>query len=246
MASPFPFFILLLAAAVPLTSPAQQQAPASANASDKLRDHEATYQQSLRRIEEPLLADYLAKLRLLAARSAPADLPAVQAEIAKVQALASSGNGGGIRRLLQPAEPAADSRQKKPMQFRGPGLTLEARDAAGFMPAIEHPDAVLVGEAQWKIPLLPAGAYDIVAVYTAPAAAGTAPLIAEARFAGQQVKRELPRTKGDEPSHFRIGRIVVDEDQAGQPLRIAVTTVGLPSVWLRQVILRKPRPSPSP
>lgn len=234
-------FLTLIAAANLLPIPAAAQ-PAAASGADKLRDHETTYQQSLRKIEEPLIADYLAKLRLLAARSSPADLPAVQAEIAKVQALADTGNEAGVRSLFAAASPIASP----PKPFRGSGLTLEARDAAGFVPAIEHPDAILVGEAQWKIPMLPAGAYDIVAVYHAPAAAGNAPLIAEARFAGQQAKRELPRTKSGDPAHFRIGRILVDEDQPGQPLRITVNTVGLPSVWLKQIILRKPRPVQAP
>ena len=210
------------------------QAPTPAAAQTRLQKLETTYQDNLRKVQAPLLQQYLAELKALQAKAAPADTAAIEAEIAQVQKLIASG---GLVDLL-PAKPViADTKGKTP----GIVYTLEPQEA---QPPQVGEAPVPIGEASWTLSRLPVGHYDLIAHYACPALPPDAKI--EVSFGDQKVIREIKPSHitltGDTFRVMRLGRIKVAADAFGQTISIKSSSPGDPWLFIRQTLIVKAEP----
>lgn len=210
------------------------QEPVPAASQTRLQKLELTYQDNLRKVQTPLLQQYLTELKALLAKASPGEIAAIEAEITQVQNLISSA---GLVDLL-PARPlTADTKGKVP----GIVYTLEPAEA---QPPQAGETPVPVGEASWTLSRLPAGSYDLIAHYTCPALPPGATI--EVTFGEQKTSREVKSSHitltGDTFRVMRLGRIKVAADTFGQAIVIKSKTPGDPWLFIRQALIVKAAP----
>ena len=178
-----------------------------------------------------MIQQYLIELKALQAKAAPSETAAIEAEIAQVQKLVTSG---GLVDLL-PTRPETTSTKGKT-----PGIvfTLEPHEA---QPPQVGDAPVPVGEASWTLSRLPAGNYDLIAHYACPALPPGATI--EISFGDQKVTREIKPSHitltGDTFRVMRLGRLKVSTDTQGQAIVIKSPTPGEPWLFIRQALLVK-------
>lgn len=207
------------------------QTPAPVASQTRLQKLELTYQDNLRKVQAPLLQQYLAELKALLAKASPADSAAIEAEITQVQKLSASN---GLVDLLPAKSVIADTKGKTP----GIVYTLEPHEAK---PPQAGETPVPVGEASWTLSLLPAGNYDLIAHYSCPALPPGAAV--EISFGDQKITREIKPSHitltGDTFRVMRLGRIKVAADTLGQAIVIKSQTPGDPWLFIRQALIVK-------
>ena len=216
---------------VTIAAHAAAQTPAPAASQNRLQKLELTYQDNLRKVQAPLLQQYLVELKALLAKASPGDTAAIDTEIAQVQKLITTG---GLVDLL-PAKPViADTKGKTP----GIVYTLEPHEAH---PPQAGDSPVPVGEASWTLSRLPAGDYDLIAHYACPALPPGASI--EVSFGDQKITREVKPSHitltGDTFRVMRLGRIKVAADTLSQAIVIKSPTPGEPWLFIRQALIVK-------
>jgi hypothetical protein len=223
------FIVLALVAAAASGSSAQTPAPAASQT--RLQKLELTYQDNLRKVQAPLLQQYLTELKALQAKAAPSEAAAIEAEIAQVQKLVASG---GLVDLLPARPDATDTKGKSP----GIVFTLDPHEAR---PPQVGDAPVPVGEASWSLSRLPAGNYDLIAHYACPALPPGATI--EISFGDEKVTREIKPShitlNGDTFRVMRLGRLKVSADTLGQAIVIKSSTPGEPWLFIRQALIVK-------
>jgi hypothetical protein len=153
------------APAVPAPPPAVVQTPAptgspavdASSPDSRLRQLEAIYQQQLRARHIPMLGKYITELQQ-SARGAPT--PALQAEIARVQAIISAGGVVDLSAAARELNPAAAPAAPMPERPRRATLMLTPSLAQSIEPIPEgsaSPVAATIGRLTWKLDVLPAG-----------------------------------------------------------------------------------------
>ena len=216
----------------------------------RFKEYEATYLAGLKKIQTPLLTDYATKLQQLSLTAAPADQPAIKAELDRVQKIITDG---GIIDLRSASNPQAATSMKPPGNGIGPGagpgvprplagavLVLRPETAKG--PAVLG-SAITVGKAQWTIDHLDSGTYDISVICSFPAFTGKASLVAS--LAGDQAREDLSEARSsNSPDQFRLlrlGKVRFDDDITNKDLTLELDSTDLTGVQIRQVIISRPR-----
>ncbi len=218
--------ICLTALSLTFTRAQTSDVPAAA----RLRDFEATYLQGLRRIQSPMLGDYLAQLRQLEARASINDIPAVRAEIKRVQDRIAAGT------VIDLAATTAVTSQAAP-KF----IDLLPEKSAGYTPTGRVPESLALGKAEWKIPVLQSGAYKISALYTWPVPTG--PVTLRVTIGGVGIKGELPVIKATKSESafrlFALDTLLLPRDVLNETLTIELISKE-PSIFrLQKLLIRK-------
>lgn len=236
------------------TTPASSGADTSPAA--RLREYEATYQAGLRKIQTPLLTDYMLKLQQLLVSAPPSDQAAITSEIERVKKIVASGAVIDLRSASQPQNasptpmpppggpPPPNGNGKGPppgaRPFLGAVLVLKPDSAKG--PAVLG-SAITIGRAQWTVEHLEAGTYDISVVLSFPAFTGKASIVAS--LAGDEAREDLSESKAatssDQFRLLRIGKVKLDEDVNNKDLTLSLDSTALAGVQIRQVIISRPR-----
>lgn len=227
-------FMVLTTSAQPAADPPQ--------AAIRLRDYEATYQQGLRKIQAPLLSDYVSKLQQLLATAPSGDQPAIEAEIQRTQKLIADG---GVIDLKAANAPQPEPPQAMPAPRSPPGTVLSLKPSAAKTTAVSALTGTLtLGKAEWLIEHLDSGNYDVVALYSLPSFTGMASITTS--LGGKDSEQAITPDKAmPAPDQFRIlrlGHFDFDRDVNNDTLKIALKSTDLPSVQIRQIFVVKPRP----
>lgn len=253
----------------PAQSPAAASAPtasASPTLQSRLDTLDATYKANLRRLHAPVLQDYLRQLEVLrqtlAARARLSDAKAVEKEIDQVKQLISSGSAMPYTALLPP--PAAGSAAavaangSSPPAMPGPaappgpgpgpggkraGLVLQANLArVQGVPADPTAKTLSLGVAEWSVPHLPAGSYDLNLVFAAAKLDGDVEI--RAFFAGNDLSATLnaDRATGSDQAFriFRVGHITLTQDATNELLQLR-SSLPLGKMLVKNVIFAEPR-----
>lgn len=243
------FFIagmFLLACACATAQPADTAATApSAPPMTRLRDYELTYQQELRKIQAPLISDYITKLQQLLNASPETEQPAIRSELERMTKLNSEGGIVDLRAAIAPQ--AAPPTAMPPPRSKGfkapPGTTLvltpdKARSATS---SAGSDRSLTLGKAEWPVDHLDAGSYDIVARYSCPAFTGTSSLIVT--LGTQEVALKItPDMASEQFLLRRVAHFDLDHDLNNDTLRLELKPGDLPTMQIRQISVVKPRP----
>lgn len=244
-------FVFAIVAAIqghaqPATTTTPDTSPAA-----RLKEYEATYQAGLKKIQTPLLSDYAAKLQQLALTAAPADQPAIKAELDRVQKIITDGGIIDLRSASNPqSTPPPKPPGSPPGNGPGPGgprplagavLVLRPDTAKG--PAV-FGSSITIGKAQWTVDHLDSGTYDISVICSFSSFTGKASLVAS--LAGDQAREDLSEARAsNSPDQFRLlrlGKVRLDDDVTSKDLTLELDSTDLTGVQIRQVIISKPRP----
>jgi hypothetical protein len=217
---------------------------------------EATFQSELRKIHVPLLADYVNRLKEMAALSRSSEATvAIQKELEWAQHVIEAG---GVVDLavaaseLQPdPHPAAAAAAGMPDMTRPP-LELAPGDSHWVG---EPPSPASAGSApeltstgmHWRLDSLEPGEWDVFIQYAAPELKEHVEM--EVSLGGELQRRRLDPSRateaGDRFRVFRIGRISHEADSGPLELSLAKTG-GEGMVLVKMVVLQKARPRPAP
>ncbi len=206
----------------------------------RLEQLEATYSDLLKNAHQPLLKNYLAALQVMQARALiAADSAALKAEIARVQAIIA---GKGIVEFDTPRQ--EPDKPAKVVRKSGIIFSLDPDEATPPPADAKNPEAVVpMGTATWKLSSLPPGTYDVVAHYSCATVAPGAKL--HVSFAGQEFDRELKTAQVTKDNKtFRVMRLcqlTIKQEAQFQNVVITATPAGEPWVFLKQVLIVKPK-----
>ncbi len=242
---PLCLLALLLAGAAAQTPPLTS-APVAASAEDsRLRQMETIYQQQLRALHVPVVAEYVTELQRLAA-SAPDPAP-YQREITRIQGILASGGvvelTAAALALKTPAEPPPEPGAPPVPRLRRGTLALTPALAASIQPRPDtsaSPEAAAIGEIEWRIESLPPGHYEVLLHYACPPL--TAPLTLECSVAEHRLAANLgpegATRDGTTYSILRLGRLSLPRELRGETLRLrAGTANATPQLLVKQLIL---------
>lgn len=238
------------------TAPAQAQTPAflpvhsapvdSSSEDSRLRQMESIYQQQLRTKHIVQLGKYLTDLQAGAARAT--DPSPWRAEMARVQAIINSGGvvdlAAAVQALKTPQEMPAPTPMPMPRRKPAALLTLTPDLARRISPTPEtsaSPKAAIIGEMEWLLEAVPAGAYEVVLQYASPGL--SAPLPVEVEFAGQKVALQLDTAQGTNDARtyrlLRLGQIVLPAEVRGQVLRLRAGTAETRQLQVRGLMITR-------
>lgn len=197
-----------------------------------LQELEATYTENLRKVQAPLMQQYLIELQKLLSTAAEQEAQAIRDEAAQVQRLLAEG---GIVNLMPPKTPVDRTATSSP----GITFTLEPHEAS---PVPTENSVVPIGEASWTLSRLPPGTYELIAQYSCPNLPQTAAKI-EASYAGQRIFKEMrpsQLTKDKETFRvMRLGRFQVDTEKRREAVTIRSTGPGEAWLFIKQALLVK-------
>ena len=239
------------------TPGAAASSPAAVDTSPaaRLREYEATYQAGLRKIQTPLLNDYVLKLQQLLATATASEQTAITTEIERVKRILASGAVIDLRSASQPQAasptptpppggPPSNGNGKGPFPGTRPllGAVLILKPDTAKGPAVLG-SALSIGKAQWTLEHLDAGHYDVSVVISIPAFTGKASVVAS--LDGDVARADLSETKASSsPDQFRLlrlGKMKFDEDVKDKDLTLTLESTDLSGVQVRQVIISRPR-----
>lgn len=236
-------------------APAPASPPADTSPAARLRDYEATYQAGLRRIQTPLLGDYVLKLQQLLVSAPAAEQAAIITEIEHVKRIIAAGAVIDLRSASQPqapsptpmpppgGQPPAGNGKASPGIRPLLGAVLVLKPDAAKGPAVLG-SALTIGRARWTVEHLDAGAYDISVVLSFPAFTGKASI--SASLADDEAREDLSEAKASSsPDQFRLlrlGKMKFDDDVNNKDLTLSLDSTALTGVQIRQVIISRPRP----
>ncbi|MFO1439131.1 MAG: hypothetical protein U1F81_12515 [Verrucomicrobiaceae bacterium] len=220
------------------SSQAQTTAPAT------LEQMEAIYQRELSMRHIPLISQYLISLQKAAASAT--DKAPYLAEIARVQELLK--RGGVIDLAAARAPQAAGTPMPMP---EAPPPPKEAKQAViALSPALSKGSVSVeptakIGEMEWRVEFMAAGAYDVHVEYACPVL--SAPLKLVVDLAGQQIETELPVEKVTKDAEtfrvLRLGRVTLPGDLRGRDLRITAGDKSSSSLILRHLFITPAKPA---
>ncbi|MFM2166696.1 MAG: hypothetical protein RIS79_1067 [Verrucomicrobiota bacterium] len=220
------------------SSQAQTTAPAT------LEQMEAIYQRELSMRHIPLISQYLISLQKAAASAT--DKAPYLAEIARVQELLK--RGGVIDLATARAPLAAGTPMPMP---EVPPPPKEAKQAViALSPALSKGSVSVeptakIGEMEWRVEFMAAGAYDVHLEYACPVL--SAPLKLVVDLAGQQIETELPLEKVTKDAEtfrvLRLGRVTLPADLRGRDLRITAGDKSSSSLILRHLFITPAKPA---
>lgn len=240
---PLCLLALFLAGAAAQTPPLTS-APVAASAEDsRLRQMETIYQQQLRALHVPVVADYVTDLQRLAA-TAPDPAP-YQREITRLQGILASGGvvdlTAAARSLKTPAEPPPEPGAPPVPRLRRGTLALTPALAASIRPRPDSsasPEAAAIGEIEWRIESLPPGHYEVLLHYACPSL--SAPLKLECSVAEHRLAASLgPEGATRDATTYsilRLGRLSLPQELRGETLRLRTGTETSP-LLVKQLIL---------
>lgn len=223
-----PCLLALLLAGAAAQTPPLTSTPVAASAEDsRLRQMETIYQQQLRALHVPLVANYVTELQRLAA-TAPDPAP-YQREITRIQSILASGGvielTAAARALKAPAEPPPEPGAPPVPRLRRGTLALTPALAASIQPRPDtsaSPEAAAIGEIEWRIESLPPGHYEVLLHYACPAL--TAPLALECSVAELRLAASLgPEGATRDATTYsilRLGRLSLPRELRGETLRL--------------------------
>lgn len=230
-------FIVFFAIA---SSQAQTTAPAT------LEQMEAIYQRELSTRHIPLISQYLIGLQKAAASAT--DKAPYLAEIARVQELLK--RGGVIDLAAARASQSAGAAMPMPMP-EAPPPPKEAKQAViALSPALSKGSVSVeptakIGEMEWRVEFMAAGAYDVHVEYACPVLSAPLKLVVE--IAGQQIETELPVEKVTKDAEtfrvLRLGRVTLPADLRGRDLRITAGDKSSSSLILRHLFITPAKPA---
>lgn len=238
--------MLFLASACATAQPAETSAtPPSAPPITRLRDYELTYQQELRKIQAPLISDYITKLQQLLKGSTESEQLAIRSELERMTKLNSEGGIVDLRAAIAPQATAPTAMPPpRPKGFKAPAgttLVLTPDMARGTTTAARSDRSLTLGKAEWPVDHLDAGSYDIVARYSCPAFAGTSSLIV--MLGGQEgVLKITPDMASEQFLLRRVAHFDLDRDLNNETLKLELKPGDLPTMQIRQISVVKPRP----
>lgn len=218
----------------------QAQTPAT------LEQMEAIYQRELSTRHIPLISQYLIGLQKAAASAT--DKAPYLAEIARVQELLK--RGGVIDLAAARAQPAAGGAMPMPMPEAPPPPREAIRAVIALSPALSKGSVSVeptakIGEMDWRVEFMAAGAYDLHLEYACPVLSAPLKLVVE--LAGQQIATELPVdqvTKDAETYRvLRLGRVTLPADLRGRDLRITAGDKSSSSLILRHLYITPVKPA---
>lgn len=256
-------------AGAPTSASAATAAVPAASASPILQSRldtlDATYKSNLRRLHAPVLQDYMRQLELLrqqlSARALLSDAKTVEKEIEQVKQLISNG-GAMPYTALQPAPPpvvggtpmvTAPGSPPPPPGPPGPGpgpgmskrpsLVLHPNTAkVQGVPADPSAKTLSLGVAEWTVPSLPAGTYDLNIVFSAAKLDSDVEI--RAFFDGNDLTATLSadRATGSDQTFriFRIGHITLTQDVTNELLQMR-SNLPLGQLLVKNVIFAEPR-----
>jgi hypothetical protein len=240
---PLCLLALLLVGASAQTPPLTS-APVAASAEDsRLRQMETIYQQQLRVLHVPEIADYVTELQRLAA-TAPDPTP-YQREIARIQGIFASGGvidlTAAAQALKNPAEPPPEPGAPPVPRLRLGTLALTPELAGSIQPRPDtsaSPEAAAIGTIEWRIESLPPGHYDVLLHYALPQWHGPLNLLCD--LAGHHLTLPLgsESVTRDDTSYriLRLGRLNLTQELRGETLRLHTDNPATP-VRVKQLIL---------
>lgn len=224
-----------------------QQPPATAGAS-RLDQMEAIYQKELSARHIPLLGKYLTELQRQASTASAEDQPFYTEEISRIQQVISAG---GVLDLIS-AQQSPDGRLPMPAPMPAPSaaepkdalIVLAPAQARRMSPAAaKDAGSAAVSEAEWDMPAIAAGTYDILLHYSSPAL--TTPLPIKITFAGQTVEKvmEPDRATKDAQSFriIRLGSLTLTGDHRDETLQLSAGGTSQAVLHLKSVLIMKPR-----
>ena len=205
----------------------------------RLEQLEATYLENLRARHKPVIAQYLADLRVAQAKAiSAAEKSAYAAEIARVAKIVTDG-GIVVPARKTPSPVAAASGTASAVQARGMVFSLDPEEAIPVPAA--GTTSLMLGEAGWKLSKLAAGSYDIVAEYSCPTLPEGGAV--EVEFAGQKITRVMrssAATKDGETYRLtRLTRLSVKDDQLAQVMTVRATGGTEPWLKVRRILISK-------
>jgi hypothetical protein len=221
----------------------------------RLQEYEATFQQELRKIHAPLLSGYLLSLQTLARTASPAEQPAVQAEIVRVQKLIASGTALDLAivaaALKNTGTPVALPADLSGLRDAGAVLELKAEQALEFSPTGVYPETLPLGTASWNVSTLAAGGYEVLVQYACPAlpagqftlSAAIGPHKTETVLKPARVTKSALDFK-----ILRLGRLQISETLANETLKLTLSPPAADTPFrIQRLILAKKTPTkPAP
>lgn len=228
-------------------SPASPQAPALPSQAPagpgRLSDLLATYRQELKKIHEPLLTSYLASLQQFARSSAASDLPAIEAEMARVRDLMAGGavlDLAVVSAALNAPEKTGAMPKNMPVGTEIAGaLILSAAQATGFVPTGVLPETLALGSGSWPVAALPAGTYDLLVQYSCESVPEGARL--RASLGSHEIETDLSPDRATRSIlDFRVlraGRLQVTAPLVNDSLRLQFLPEAAKTFRVQRVIL---------
>ncbi|MEZ5388017.1 MAG: hypothetical protein R3F13_21120 [Prosthecobacter sp.] len=216
----------------------------------RLQQMEAIYQKELSARHIPLLGKYLTELQRHRAAATADELPAYDAEIARIQEVISSG--GVLDLIATQQSPTGQLPMPTPMpaptasERKDALIVLTPALATRIAPALpDGATTATASAAEWRIDNTEAGTYDVLIHYSAPEL--SAPLIIRVEYAGQTIEKEMETSRVTKDAEsfriFRLGTLALTADQRGETLRLTVGDAKQSALILKSVLITKPRPS---
>jgi hypothetical protein len=222
---------------------------------------EATYQTNLRALHAPILQEYVHQLEQLKnqliARNRLTDAQQVDAELARIKTIATTT---GVLPLVDPepaGEPSADDAASKaatppPSPAAKPDRrnlpTLLAAEALKSSEVNATTGAIPLGTAEWRVPRLAPGTYDVLMVYST--ADLPLPEQIKLHLDGREISAAIPSDRATgSPETFRLLRLCqvkVDTEIKGGTLNISAASGDQARVWMKKIIFSVPKPPASP
>jgi hypothetical protein len=241
--------MLLLALHAAGQQPAQPPATPPPAAAARLQQMEAIYQKGLSARHIPLLGKYLIELQRLAATATPADKPAYNAEIARIQQIISAGGvldliatqqaQAGNMPMPAPMPAPVPIEQKQALIALSPALAQEMTPKA---PADAR--TATIGEIGWRIEYIAAGTYDLLLHYACTGL--TAPLKIRVECSGQIIEKDLEVDRATPDAEtfriLRLGSITLTSDLRGETLRLIAGDKASPQLIVKSLLITRPRP----
>lgn len=248
-------------AAAPAAAAAVPAAAASPGLQSRLDTLDATYKSNLRRLHAPVLQDYMRQLELLrqqlTARARLSDAKTVEKEIEQVKQLIANGGAmpytalhpapppvvGGTPMVAAPGSPPPPPGPPGTGPGKRPGFVLHANMAkVQGVPADPSAKTLSLGVAEWTVPSLPAGTYDLNIVFSAAKLDSDVEI--RAFFDGNDLTATLSadRATGSDQTFriFRIGHITLTQDVTNELLQMR-SNLPLGQMLVKNVIFAEPR-----
>ncbi len=226
------------------------QTPATpATPATNLDQLDSTYHTNLRKYHAPVIQDYLRELnklkQALAGRSRDMDAALVQAEIDKVNKLASIP---GLLPYDSLSAPAADrsakvSTDKKMEAAIVLSLGSETRGSPDNSTLKVRPTgkALPIGAAEWAVEKITPGKYRVAMQYTCPEISEGVVITARIGTASVQRKLTSEDITGslDEFRFAKLGTLTIDQEFSKEHFILQCPEPTKAFIWVRQVILTK-------
>ncbi len=224
-------------------------AQTSSTPATSLDQIDSTYLTNLRKYHAPVIQDYLRELsklkQSLSGRNRNMDAALVQAEIDKVNKLASTSGLLPYDSLSAPAaEHFAEETPDKKMDAAivlSTGNETRSSPDRSTLKVKPSGKALPIGAAEWMVEKITPGKYRVAMQYTCPDTSEG--VVITAKIGGASVQRKLTSediTSGiDEFRFTRIGIITIDQELTKEHFVLQCSDPAKSFIWVRQLVLTK-------